>query len=87
MKRKWRFVRCIWRDMVDLFMWLVFIGFFLAHVLTDIDVSKILFVVIGYVYYAMFRRETFWQRWQKLRRHMIMQDKRNPDTIIWGDDI
>jgi len=79
--RKWRFIRCIWSDKVDLIMWLVIIGLFVYSRITDTDVSPFLFVLTFYVYYFMFRKTTFQQRCIKYERFLkgISQD---PDIIL-----
>ena len=85
MKKRCRFIQCIWRDKVDLMFWLALIFVYVYyHRIQGEDISKALVLVIFYFYYAMYRRETFWQRWQKLRRYMKnrCEGEQNPDTII-----
>ncbi len=69
-KRKWRFIRCIWNDGVDTMMWLSVISFFLYSQLTGTYVSGLLWVVIGFVYYLMLRKTTFWQQKQKFYKYL-----------------
>ena len=84
-KNRLRFIRCIWHDGVDMLMWLVIIGMFLYHIITGVDVSKFLFVLIFYVYYFMYRKFTFWQDRRKMYEHLkdIGEDA---DEIIKKED-
>ena len=66
MKFNKRIYRCLWRDKVDLGMWLVIMGFFLGFAIWKANVSGVLAVVALYVYGAMYRLNHFWQDRQKM---------------------
>jgi len=65
-KRKFRFARCILHDKVDMLMWLAILGLFIYSQVTHTDVSGFLILLFLYVYYAMYRRFTFWQDRRKM---------------------
>ena len=82
-----RIYRCLWRDKVDLLFWAAIIGFFVGSLFGH-DVSKVLWVVVFYLYYAMYRRETFWQ--DRAKMYKYLKDEihcKNPDEIISQEDI
>ena len=78
-KRRLRFLRCILHDKVDMLMWLVVIGLFVYSRFWHVDVSDFLFVMIFYVYYAMYRRFTFWQD----RKKMYLELKKMGFNVDW----
>lgn len=90
-KSKWRWVRCIWHDTVDLLMWLVTIGLFVFSLIkspypvserwTIGDVSPFLFVLVFYIYYFMYRKFTFWQDRRKFFVHLL-KNNQDPHSIL-----
>lgn len=85
MKRRFRFIRCIWHDTVDMLMWFVVIGMFVYSLFGN-DVSKFLFVLIFYIYYFMFRKFTFWQDRAKMYRY-IKSLAKNPEDVLAEEDL
>lgn len=97
-KRKWRFIRCIWMDKVDLGFWLVTIGLFvqylvrfgwdhMAYTSEQGIPTGFLFLVIFYFYFAMFRRGTFAQQNYKFRKYLDKCNINPEDILKKFDDV
>ena len=85
MKRRFRFVRCIWHDVVDLLMLASTIGLFVYSFFGH-DVSRFLWVLIFYIYYFMYRKFTFWQDRAKMYRY-IKSLAKSPESVLAEDDL
>ena len=51
-------------------MWLAVIVFFLYSQITGADVSGLLWVMIGFIYYFMLRKFILWQQRQKFYKYL-----------------
>jgi len=84
-KIKWRFIRCIWHDKVDLMIWLLTGAGFVYSQFGN-DVSGGLFLLFGYIYYMMYRKVTFWQdrakMYAELRKYLV-----DVDEVISREDL
>ena len=96
-KEKFRLLRCIWLDIVDLGFWLVTIGLFVQYLIRFgwehmANASRIgiptgfLALVIFYFYFAMYRRTTFAQERYKFKKYIedkaVDRDLHSPDEIL-----
>ena len=54
-------IRYLYRDIVDLLMWVVTVGMLVAYLGFGWDTNGWLWVLVFYMYYAMFRLGTFWE--------------------------
>jgi len=85
-KSKLRFIRCLWHDKVDLLIWLVTVGMFVGFFFFRKDTNGFLFLLIFYIYYALYRIFTFWQDREKMYRYIESLGK-NPFDILYEEDI
>jgi len=76
-----RVIRYLYRDIVDLLMWLVTIGMLVTHFVTGKDVSGFLWILIFYVFYAMFRLGTFWET-RKIFYDRLKELGENPEKLL-----
>lgn len=76
-----RFIRYIYRDIVDMLMWLVTIGMLVAYFGFNKDTNGFLWVLIFYIYYAMFRLGTFWET-RKIFYERLKELGENPEDLL-----
>lgn len=84
-KSRLRFIRCIWHDKVDMLMWFVTIGMFIASWFYP-NTGKFLWVLIFFIYYFMYRKFTFWQERAKYYRY-IKSLGESPEEALEQEDL